>query len=405
MRAVDPHPFVPSDPATRDERCEEIFHTQVAALGRRLAHIGTPPVSIGVSGGLDSTLALLVVCKTLDALGVPRDRDPGADDARLRHHRPDEGQRPRPDAGARRHASARSTSAPMCLEQMQALGHAPFGIELDGETVDSLTEKLRHLPPDNRSDLAFENVQARVRTRLLMNAGFVIGTGDLSELALGLVYLQRRPHEHVQPERQHPEDAGEVPGALGGGERVRRRRPRDAARHRRTPRSRRNCCRPTRAATIAQSTEGDRRPLRAARLLPVPLPAVRRGAGEDPVPGRARDVRQAVHAGRVRAAGCAVFLTRFFANQFKRWCLPDGPKVGSVSLSPRGDWRMPSDAAARVWLDCASITVPTLTTAQIEQAREEIPPVRNVLLRRPCAAASLMMGVTQRVLHESRFIG
>jgi NAD+ synthase (glutamine-hydrolysing) len=73
----------------------------------------------------------------------------------------------------------------ICLDQMKALGHSPFGIKLDGETVETLGEKLRHLPPDNRHDLVFENVQARARTSLLMNAGFVVGTGDLSELALG----------------------------------------------------------------------------------------------------------------------------------------------------------------------------------------------------------------------------
>src|SRR5205823_1344143 len=73
----------------------------------------------------------------------------------------------------------------MCFDQWKALGHAPFGIRLEGETVDSLTEKVRNLPPGKRDDLVFENVQARVRTSLLMNAGFVVGTGDLSELALG----------------------------------------------------------------------------------------------------------------------------------------------------------------------------------------------------------------------------
>ena len=74
LRHVEATPFVPNDPTTRDDRCREIFQTQVAALGRRLSHVDVPPLSIGVSGGLDSTLALLVVCKTLDDLGVPRDR-------------------------------------------------------------------------------------------------------------------------------------------------------------------------------------------------------------------------------------------------------------------------------------------------------------------------------------------
>ena len=115
------------------ERCEEIFQTQVAGLAKRLEHIGKPPVAIGISGGLDSTLALLVACKTLDALGVPRDRIraftmPGFGTT----------------AGTRDNASALMQHLgvtarevdirPLCLEEMRALGHRPFGIDLDGLT-------------------------------------------------------------------------------------------------------------------------------------------------------------------------------------------------------------------------------------------------------------------------------
>ena len=183
-RFVDPHPFVPSDPATRDERCEEIFATQVAALAKRLGHIGIPPVAIGVSGGLDSTLALLVVAKTFDALGVGREKIkaltmPGFGTT----------------AGTRTNAhtlmAALGVSVKeidirgLCLAEMRALGHSPFGIPLEKHTEDSLLDALRKLPADKRSDLTFENIQARVRTSLLMNTAFVVGTGDVSELALG----------------------------------------------------------------------------------------------------------------------------------------------------------------------------------------------------------------------------
>ena len=92
-RAVDAHPFVPRGQEQLRERCEDIFQTQVAGLARRLEHIGKPPVAIGVSGGLDSTLALLVACKTMDALDVPRDRIQRFHHARLRHHPPNQGQR------------------------------------------------------------------------------------------------------------------------------------------------------------------------------------------------------------------------------------------------------------------------------------------------------------------------
>src|SRR5439155_118570 len=184
VRFVDAHPFVPQDPRTLKDRCDEIFHTQVSGLAKRLRHIDDRGVSIGISGGLDSTLALLVACKTVDALGAPRERIKALT-------MPGFGTTSRTKTNA--HALMRALKVTfrevdiraMCFDQMKGLGHAPFGLPLDGETIDSLGEKLRHLPPERRSDLVFENVQARVRTSLLMNAGFVIGTGDISELALG----------------------------------------------------------------------------------------------------------------------------------------------------------------------------------------------------------------------------
>ena len=165
----------------------------------------------------------------------------------------------------------------------------------------------------------------------------------------GLVYLQRRPHEHVQPQHQHPEDAGEVPGALGGPQRVRRRGSRHPARHRRRPTFRRSCCRSAPRAS-SQSTE-DRRSAPTSCTISSCIHFLRYGAaGEDPVPRPAGPVRPGVLASRA-SHWLRVFVQRFFANQFKRSCLPDGPKVGSVSLSPRGDWRMPSDAQVRCWLE------------------------------------------------------
>src|SRR5262249_32554198 len=131
-----------------------------------------------------STLALLVACKTMDDLGDSRDHVKALT-------MPGFGTSAETKTNA--HALMRALGVSvrecdirgMCFDQMKALGHRPFGISLEGETVDSLTEKLRRLPPDKRDDLVFENTQARVRTSLLMNVGFVIGTGDLSELALG----------------------------------------------------------------------------------------------------------------------------------------------------------------------------------------------------------------------------
>src|SRR5439155_23256611 len=141
-RFVDPHPFVPSDPATLRERCEEIFNTQLCGLAKRLDHAGRPAPVIGVSGGLDSRLALLVLCKTMDALGEPRSKVKALT-------MPGYGTTARTLANARDLMRAVGVSAreadirTLCFDQLKALGHAPFGIPLDGLTPQSLAEKLR----------------------------------------------------------------------------------------------------------------------------------------------------------------------------------------------------------------------------------------------------------------------
>src|SRR5262249_25107732 len=184
LREVDAHPFVPRGTEQLRERCDEIFHTQVAGLAARLEHIGTPPVAIGISGGLDSTLALLVTCKTFDQLGVSREKIRALT-------MPGFGTTPRTYKNAlalMQHlgVSARAIDIRrLCLLELQALQHNPFGINPDGMDVEEFTARLRQIPLEKRCDLTFENVQARVRTNLLMNTGFVVGTGDVSELALG----------------------------------------------------------------------------------------------------------------------------------------------------------------------------------------------------------------------------
>lgn len=348
LRKVEADPFVPKDPATRDDRCREIFQTQVAALGRRLSHVDVPPLSIGVSGGLDSTLALLVVCKTLDDLGVPRDR--------LRAlTMPGFGTTGRTKGNAHALMQALGVSArecdirAMCFEQMKALGHSPFGIKLESETVESLAAKLGHLPPENRADLVFENVQARVRTNLLMNSGFVIGTGDLSELALGWCTYNADHMSMYNPNVSIPktlvkflvkwaaehEFEGDVRETLL-----------DVVATEISPE-----LLPTDSfGKMMQSTEATIGPY---ELLDFFLYHFLRFGTQ---PAKILFLAQQATFARIYSLEelrkwLRLFLRRFFANQFKRSCLPDGPKVGSVSLSPRGDWRMPSDAAARVWLD------------------------------------------------------
>jgi len=345
-RTVEAHPFVPRAGDELADRCDEIFHIQVAGLARRLEQIGKPPVAIGVSGGLDSTLALVVTCKTFDLIGVPRSKILG-------FSLPGFGTTSRTRTNAAALMSQLGVTSreidirPLCLAEWTALGHAPFGISLDGLDADALAERLRDRPASSGGDLVFENVQARVRTSLLMNAGFVVGTGDLSELALGWCTYNA---DHMS---MYGVNAGvpktlvkflvgwvadnEFTGAAGA-------TLRDVVGTEISPE-----LLPASASGTSQSTEGTIGPYELHDFFLFHM--LRYGAPPAKILYLARhaDFDRAYTADEVRT-WLRVFLRRFFTNQFKRSCLPDGPKVGSVSLSPRGDWRMPSDASAAVWL-------------------------------------------------------
>ena len=347
-RFVDPHPFVPSDPATLRERCEEIFNTQVCGLAKRLDHVGRPAPAIGVSGGLDSTLALLVLCKTMDTLGEPRSKVKALT-------MPGFGTTTRTLANARDLMRAVGVSAreadirEMCFDQLKALGHAPFGIPLDGLTPHTLGEKLRTLPTERCHDLVFENVQARVRTSLLMNTGFVVGTGDLSEQALGWTTYNADHMSMYNPNVGIPKTLvkflvrwaaeNEFDGDA-------RQTLLDVVATEISP----ELLPASSDGKAAQSTEASIGPYELHDFFLYHF--LRFGTPPDKILFLARHAKfdRDYPPEEVRK-WLAVFLRRFFANQFKRSCLPDGPKVGSVAISPRGDWRMPSDAVAREWLD------------------------------------------------------
>jgi NAD+ synthase (glutamine-hydrolysing) len=346
-REVEAHPFVPQGEGRLRERCEEIFHTQVAGLARRLEYAGKPPASIGVSGGLDSTLALLVACKTFDALAVPRERI-------MAFTMPGFGTTDRTRGNARalmRHlgVSAREVDIrPLCLEEMRALGHRPFGIDLQGLGVAELTERLQRLEREACQDLVFENVQARMRTSILMNAGFVVGTGDVSELALGWCTYNGDHMSMYNPDGSIPKTLVKFLvdwAARNEFDGEARRTLLDVVATEISP----ELLPAGRDGRIAQATEAAIGPYELHDFFLYHF--LRFGAPPEKIlylAGHARfdrdytadELRRWLH----------VFLRRFFANQFKRSCLPDGPKVGSVSLSPRGDWRMPSDAQAALWL-------------------------------------------------------
>lgn len=350
LREVEAHPFVPRASAELRERCEEIFHIQVAGLAKRLEHIGKPPVAIGISGGLDSTLALLVTCKTFDALKAPRSNIraltmPGFGTT----------QRTRSNAQAlMQHlgVSAREIDIrQLCLDEMRALGHRPFGIDLSSLSVEDFGKKLHSLSAEARHDLVFENVQARMRTSVLMNTAFVVGTGDLSEQALGWTTYNGDHMSMYNPNISIPKTLVKF-------------LVRWAAENEFTGEARRTLLDivgtiispellPAGADGAAvQSTESVVGPYELHDFFLFHL--LRYGAPPEKI------LFLAEHAGFDKAYTPAelrqwlqVFVKRFFANQFKRSCLPDGPKVGTVAISPRGDWRMPSDAQAKLWLEWA----------------------------------------------------
>ncbi len=351
LRTIAAHPFVPAGQEQLRERCEEIFHIQVAGLAKRLEHLASqgvhpPGLSIGISGGLDSTLALLVVCRTLDALGWPRNRVKALT-------MPGFGTTSRTLKNARDLMRCLGVSGgeadirALCLEEWKALQHAPFNISLDGLTIDTLTAKLRDLPPEQRCDLIFENVQARMRTSLLMNAGFVVGTGDLSELALGWCTYNADHMSMYNPNISIPKTLvkflvkwaaeNEFDGEA-------RRVLLDIVATVISPE-----LLPADAEGLAQSTESSIGPYELHDFFLYHF--LRFAVAPEKMLYLAEQAKfdQAYTLDELRK-WLRVFLTRFFANQFKRSCLPDGPKVGTVSLSPRGDWRMPSDAQAALWL-------------------------------------------------------
>jgi NAD+ synthase (glutamine-hydrolysing) len=350
LRFIDPHPFVPQQSEQLRERCEEIFSSQVAGLRQRLTHVGNTPLSIGVSGGLDSTLALLVVCKTLDAMGQPRSRLRGLT-------MPGFGTTTRTKNNAldlMRQLGIETLEADirgLCLEEMRLLRHKPFGIDLTGLTVETLSAKLREVPPDRRQDLVFENVQARMRTNLLMNAGFVIGTGDLSELALGWCTYNGDHMSMYNPNVSIPKTLVKFLvrwAAENEFEGEARRTLLDIVATVISPE-----LLPSADEKEIQSTEGTIGPYELHDFFLYLL--LRLGSTPEKILYLAAQARfdRPYTAEEIRH-WLKLFLRRFFANQFKRSCLPDGPKVGTVSLSPRGDWRMPSDAQASAWLTWAA---------------------------------------------------
>lgn len=350
LREVEAHPFVPRGEHQLQERCEEIFNIQVAALAKRLEHVNSTHVTIGVSGGLDSTLALLVVCKVMDLIGWERSRIHA-------YTMPGFGTTKRTKRNA--HALMEQLGVTvkevdirkMCIEEMVAVGHKPFGVDLTGLSLDQLMEKLVELPPEKTKDLAFENVQARMRTLILMNAGFTVGTGDLSELILGWCTYNADHMSGYNPNASIPKTLVKFLvrwAALNEFEGAVRETLMDIFNTEISP----ELLPTTKDGQIAQKTESVVGPYELHDFFIYYV--LRFGMSPEKILYLASQAKfDTEYPAATIRQWLKVMITRFFSQQFKRSCLPDGPKVGSVSVSPRGDLRMPSDAMATLWLKWA----------------------------------------------------
>ncbi len=323
IRKIDPHPFIPSDDCM-ETSCQEVLNIQVAGLAKRLYHVGATKAVVGISGGLDSTLALLVTVKAFDKLGLSRQGIIGIT---------------MPGFGT---TDRTYNNALKLMRQLQVTAR-------EISIAKAVTQHFEDIGHDAAvHDVTYENAQARERTQILMDVAnkenaLVVGTGDLSELALGWATYNG---DHMS---MYGVNAG-VPKTLV--QHLVRYIARDMA---------------TEVLLDIVDTP----------ISPELIPADEQGhikqKTEDLVgPYELHDffiyyfLRFGFRPAKVlclaiRAFGgkydeevikhwLQTFCRRFFTQQFKRSCLPDGPKVGSVSLSPRGDWRMPSDAAYALWL-------------------------------------------------------
>jgi len=327
-RAVEAHPFVPKE-ARRKADCEEIFNIQVAGLAKRLYHINGQKAVIGISGGLDSTLALLVTVRAFDKLGLDRRGIIGIT-------------MPGFGTSNRTHDNA--------LKLMKELGITMREISI----VKAVTQHFEDIGHDpERHDTTYENSQARERTQILMDVAnkenaIVIGTGDLSELALGWATYNG---DHMS---MYGVNAG-VPKTLiqylvryyadciSGGTPIQA----TLLDVIDTPIS---------PELIPTNERGDIKQKTEDLVGPYELHDfflyyfLRYGFRPAKIMLLAKKAFDSVYDEAVIKKWLQTFCRRFFNQQFKRSCLPDGPKVGSVSLSPRGDWRMPSDAVSTLWL-------------------------------------------------------
>lgn len=326
--SISPTPFVPADPAQRARHCREIFSIQIAGLAKRLRHTGMRTVCLGISGGLDSTLALLVTVRAFDTLGLDR-------------------------------KGIIAVSMPGFGTTERTRGNAERLAELMGVSLrcisinDAVRQHFRDIGHDeNVHDVTYENAQARERTQILMDlanqtGGLVVGTGDLSELALGWATyngdhmsmyhvnagVPKTLVRHLVQWCADSECTGETSYILLD-----------------------VCATPITPELLPLGDDGAQQQETEAAIGPYALHdfylyyAVHHHFRPRKVLFLAERAFQGEYTREELLKWLRLFYRRFFSQQFKRSAMPDGPKVGSVALSPRGDWRMPSDASSALWL-------------------------------------------------------
>lgn len=330
LRYIRKKPFVPRNDEMLNERCSDIFNIQVAGLAKRVMHTNSKALVIGISGGLDSTLALLVAVKTCDYLGIDRSSVLGVT---------------MPGFGTtdRTYNNA--------LNLMKSLGITLKEISIK----EAATLHFKDIEHDiNIHDVTYENTQARERTQILMDIankynGMVIGTGDLSELALGWAtyngdhmsmygvnggipktlvrVLVKWVAENADLDQMSKDILFDVLDTPVSPELL--------------P--------PDEKGNINQKTEDIVGPYELHDFFLYYV--VRFGFSPAKIMYYAENAFEGVYDRETILKWLKNFYRRFFAQQFKRSCLPDGPKVGTINLSPRGDWRMPSDAVNKVWME------------------------------------------------------
>jgi NAD+ synthase (glutamine-hydrolysing) len=330
LREIDPHPFIPKSKDMKAS-CDEVLNIQVSGLAKRMLHTNSKNVVIGISGGLDSTLALLVCVKTFDKLGLSRKgiigvTMPGFGTTDRTYHN--------------------------AIALMESLGVTIKEINIAKSVIQHF-EDIGHDPKVH--DVTYENAQARERTQILMDltnkiGGFVVGTGDLSELALGwatyngdhmsmygvnasvpktlIQYLVRYVAEEMEgDDKKGAEVLLDVLDTPISPELT----PADEK------------------GNIKQKTEDLVGPYELHDFFLYYF--LRFGFSPRKIFLLAQHAFEGKYDDETIKKWLTTFIRRFFSQQFKRSCLPDGPKVGSVSLSPRGDWRMPSDAMSTLWIE------------------------------------------------------